>query len=164
MTTPENLGFSLRNTPIRELIRALERDGFLPRRSRGSHRVYRHDDGRRVVLNFHRSSDTLPRGTLAQVLGDAQWTSEDARRLGLSSQETIQTPAFALQVSHTTSRVTTITRRPIGAAPGSLWPSCHISPTGTGFRQPSRGPLHHPPARRRPCASPPGLPDSKVRN
>jgi predicted RNA binding protein YcfA (HicA-like mRNA interferase family) len=26
----------------------------------GSQRIYRHDDGRRVVIHYHRAKDTLP--------------------------------------------------------------------------------------------------------
>ncbi len=42
---------ALRNVPVRRWVRALERDGFLYRRAKGSQRVYRHPDGRRVVLH-----------------------------------------------------------------------------------------------------------------
>lgn len=73
----------LRNTPVRHLIRALERDGFVYRRAKGSQRVYRHPDGRRVVIHYHHGGDTLPIGTLRQILTATQWTEEDFRRLGL---------------------------------------------------------------------------------
>ena len=83
MTTPSNLVSLLRNTTIRELVSALERDGFSARRSRGSQRIYRADDGRRVVVHYHRGGDTLPVGTLSRFLSDTKWTPEDAQRLGL---------------------------------------------------------------------------------
>ena len=54
----------LRNTSVRELIQALERDGFTFRRTRGAGRVYRHPDGRRAVIHYHHARDTLPLGTL----------------------------------------------------------------------------------------------------
>ncbi|MXY22028.1 MAG: addiction module toxin, HicA family [Dehalococcoidia bacterium] len=73
----------LRNTPVRELDRALHRDGFTYRRTRGSARVYRHPDGRRTVLHYHRSNDTLPIGTLRSILSGTRWTQEDLERLGL---------------------------------------------------------------------------------
>jgi len=41
----------LRNVPVREMIRALEQDGFQYKRRKGSQRVYRHPDGRRVVIH-----------------------------------------------------------------------------------------------------------------
>jgi predicted RNA binding protein YcfA (HicA-like mRNA interferase family) len=80
---PPHVLHQLRNTPVRELISAMERDGFIYRRLRGSGRVYRHLDGRRVVIHYHHSSDTLPIGTLRHVLRGARWTKADLRRLGL---------------------------------------------------------------------------------
>lgn len=73
----------LRNVPVRKLIRALERDGFVYRRAKGSQRVYRHPDGRRVVIHYHHGGDTLPVGTLKQIIEATRWTEEDLRRLGL---------------------------------------------------------------------------------
>lgn len=43
----------LKNTPVRKLLRALEQDGFQYRKRKGSQRVYRHPDGRRVVVHYH---------------------------------------------------------------------------------------------------------------
>jgi len=75
----------LKNTPVRELIRALERDGFQYRRRKGSQRVYRHPDGRRVVIHYHHAKDTLPSGTLKSFLDGTRWDEDDLRRLGLVS-------------------------------------------------------------------------------
>jgi len=72
-----------RGLTARELIRALHEDGFALRRIRGSHRIYRDARGRRVVLAFHRFSDTFPLGTLKAILRDAGWSEADLRRLGL---------------------------------------------------------------------------------
>lgn len=71
------------NVPVRKLIRALERDGFVYRRLKGSQRVYRHPDGRRVVIHYHHGGDTLPAGTLRQVLAATKWNEDALRRLGL---------------------------------------------------------------------------------
>lgn len=73
----------LHNVPVRKLIRALERDGFTYRRAKGSQRVYRHPDGRRVVIHYHHGGDTLPIGTLKQILAATRWSEENFRRLGL---------------------------------------------------------------------------------
>lgn len=73
----------LRNVPVRKLIRALERDGFVYRRAKGSQRVYRHPDGRRVVIHYHHGGDTLPVGTLKQIIEATRWTEEDLQRLRL---------------------------------------------------------------------------------
>ena len=81
--TPADLSQRLRNTPVRELVAALERDGFSYRRTKGSGRLYRHSDGRRVVIHYHHGSDTLPLGTLRHVLAGARWSEPDLRRLEL---------------------------------------------------------------------------------
>lgn len=75
----------LKNTPIRDLIRALEKDGFQYTRRRGSQRVYRHSDGRRVVIHYHHPKDTLPLGTLQSFLAGTRWNEDDLKRLGLTT-------------------------------------------------------------------------------
>ncbi|MXY45236.1 MAG: addiction module toxin, HicA family [Dehalococcoidia bacterium] len=83
MTLRPDLFRRLRTVTARSLVRALERDGFTYRRRKGSGRVYRNEDGRRVVLHYHGSSDTFPVGTLRSMLKAAQWTEDDLRRLRL---------------------------------------------------------------------------------
>jgi len=73
----------LRNLPVRKLVRALERDGFVYRRLKESQRVYRHADGRRVVVHYHHGGDTLQIGTLRQIFEVTRWTELDLQRLGL---------------------------------------------------------------------------------
>lgn len=74
---PSQILRHLRNTSVREIIGALEQDGFVYRRTQGAGRVYRHPDGRRAVIHYHHGSDTLPVGTLRSVLEGARWTEED---------------------------------------------------------------------------------------
>jgi len=62
---------------------ALHSDGFLLVRTRGSHHIYWHPDGRRVVVAYHRVSDTFPIGTLKAMIEDAGWTEADLLNLGL---------------------------------------------------------------------------------
>jgi predicted RNA binding protein YcfA (HicA-like mRNA interferase family) len=65
-------------------ISALNRDGFVFHNQRGSHQRYRHADGRRVTVTFHRASDTFPMGTLRSMIElQARWTEDDLRRLSL---------------------------------------------------------------------------------
>jgi predicted RNA binding protein YcfA (HicA-like mRNA interferase family) len=73
----------LKNIPVRNLLRALEQDGFQYRKRKGSQRVYRHIDGRRVVIHYHHPKDTLPPGTLQNFLQGTCWTEDDLRRLRL---------------------------------------------------------------------------------
>lgn len=74
----------LRSVTARQLASALQADGFDLQRQKGSHRHYRHTDGRRVTLSFHHSSDTFPLGTLRSIIEvQARWTADDLRRLNL---------------------------------------------------------------------------------
>ena len=83
MSRPQDLARRLRNVTARELVSALERDGFTYRRTRGASRVYRHSDGRRTVVHYHRANDTIPLNTLRSILSGTQWTEDDLDRLGL---------------------------------------------------------------------------------
>jgi len=51
----------LRNLTAREIINALARDGFTFYNQRGSHQRYRHADGRRVTVTYHRAGDLSDR-------------------------------------------------------------------------------------------------------
>jgi len=74
----------IRSITARHLISALHADGFELQRQKGSHRHYKHMDGRRVTLSFHHSADTFPRGTLKSIVEiQARWTTDDLIRLGL---------------------------------------------------------------------------------
>jgi len=72
-----------RGLQARRFVRALEADGFALHRVRGSHRIYKHPDARRVVVAYHSLSDTFPVGTLSAMIQDAGWQDDDLRRLGL---------------------------------------------------------------------------------
>ena len=50
----------LRNVSTRRIVGALGRDGFEYTERQGSQRIYRHPDGRRVVVHYHRANATLP--------------------------------------------------------------------------------------------------------
>ena len=74
----------LRNTPVREIIRALERDGFIRNnRARTGGYWYRHPDGRSLPIHYHTGGETLTRKTLASVIRATEWTEDDLHRLGL---------------------------------------------------------------------------------
>jgi len=75
---------ALRSLTAREIISALIRDGFFLRSQSGSHQQYRHSDGRRVTVSFHRPGDTFPPKTLRRMIEDqARWTADDLQRLDL---------------------------------------------------------------------------------
>lgn len=73
-----------RGLSARAFIRALHADGFRLTRTRGSHHIYRHADGRRVVVAYHHLGDTFPIGTLKAMTEDIGWSEADLRRLGLT--------------------------------------------------------------------------------
>ena len=74
----------LRSLTARELIAALNRDGFYFVRQTGSHQRYTHADGRRVTVAPHGSGDTFTLKTLKSMLEtQAKWTDADLRRLKL---------------------------------------------------------------------------------
>jgi predicted RNA binding protein YcfA (HicA-like mRNA interferase family) len=74
----------LRSLTARALCRALEQDGFMLTRRRGSHHRYAHPDGRRVTVPFTRRGNTFAPGTLRSMIEtQARWSEEDLRRLAL---------------------------------------------------------------------------------
>ena len=74
----------LRSLTAREIISALIRDGFSLDRQSGAHRLYRHPDGRRVTVSFHRAGETFEIKTLRSILElQALWGENDLSRLRL---------------------------------------------------------------------------------
>lgn len=74
----------LRSLTARELIAALTKDGFSFVRQTGSHRRFRHADGRRVTVAPHGRGDTFTIKTLKSMIGmQARWDEADLVRLGL---------------------------------------------------------------------------------
>jgi len=63
----------------REIVRVLERMGFVEVRQRGSHKQYRHADGRCTTVPFHSRRDVSPL-LLRQILKDIRVTPEDFLR------------------------------------------------------------------------------------
>jgi predicted RNA binding protein YcfA (HicA-like mRNA interferase family) len=75
-----------RGVTARKLIQALHADGFALARTRGSHHIYKHADGRVAVVAYNRLADTFPIGTLKGMIEDIGWSEADLRRLGLLPQ------------------------------------------------------------------------------
>jgi predicted RNA binding protein YcfA (HicA-like mRNA interferase family) len=73
----------LKNVTARQWIRALEYEGFKVRKSKGSHHVYEHRDGRRVLVVYHKLSDTFGPKTIKRTLQDTGWTEADLKKLKL---------------------------------------------------------------------------------
>jgi predicted RNA binding protein YcfA (HicA-like mRNA interferase family) len=62
---------ALSDLPVRKVVRVLESIDFSHVRTTGSHAVYRHPDGRVVVVPQH---GTVKRGTLASIIRQAGLT------------------------------------------------------------------------------------------
>ena len=92
----------LRSLTARQLTRALLRDGFSLTRQTGSHQRYRHPDGRRVTVPFHKGSATFLPKTLRTIIeAQARWTEHDLKRLGLllgSNLLSLQNSSLAAQL------------------------------------------------------------------
>jgi predicted RNA binding protein YcfA (HicA-like mRNA interferase family) len=69
---------ALSDLPVRKVIRVLESVGFSHVRTRGSHAVYRDEDGRVVIVPQH---GVVKRGTLASILRQAGLTPPEFLKL-----------------------------------------------------------------------------------
>lgn len=63
----------------REVVAILEKIGFIEARQRGSHKQYRHPDGRSTTVPFHGSRDLSPI-LLKQIAKDINLTVEELLR------------------------------------------------------------------------------------
>ena len=73
----------LQNLTAGDWVRVIDRAGFKPRKDRGSHHIYKHPDGRRVLLTYHNLGDTLGPKSIKDILKSTHWTEADLKRLGL---------------------------------------------------------------------------------
>jgi predicted RNA binding protein YcfA (HicA-like mRNA interferase family) len=65
----------------KELVKLLEKIGFVVVRINGSHHRMRHDDGRVTTVPVHKNED-LPKGLLRKIVReDLQMTIEDLEKL-----------------------------------------------------------------------------------
>jgi predicted RNA binding protein YcfA (HicA-like mRNA interferase family) len=69
---------ALADLPVRKVIRALESAGFSHVRTKGSHAVYRDQQGRVAVIPQH---GVVKRGTLASILRQAGLTPAEVLEL-----------------------------------------------------------------------------------
>ena len=63
-----------------EVIKALERIGFLLARQSGSHKIYKNKEDKRVTVPYH-SGKTLHPKVLKSILRDADLTMEEFKDL-----------------------------------------------------------------------------------
>lgn len=60
----------------REVVKILHRLGFVEVRQRGSHKQFRHPDGRQTTVPFHKGRDIFPT-LLRQIAKDIGLTVDD---------------------------------------------------------------------------------------
>lgn len=60
----------------KELCKFLEKEGFKFIRQKGSHRFYRHPDGRTTVVPIHSNKD-IKRGLIKGILNEIRMTREE---------------------------------------------------------------------------------------
>lgn len=64
----------------RQVIAVLEQLGFVEIRQRGSHKQFRHSDGRVTTVPDHKGRDIAP-GLLRKILEDIRMSAEDFLRI-----------------------------------------------------------------------------------
>lgn len=67
-------GFPVRSA--KDVIRVLQRHGFIKVGQKGSHQKWRHPDGRQVIVADH-GSKPIPIGTLKSIIEGAKLTADD---------------------------------------------------------------------------------------
>lgn len=87
MSWPKQVWDQLKNKSADDLISALLKDGWQldvagKHKSGGSSRIYRHPDGRRVVIHYH-PGKTYGERLLTGLFEDTGWSENDMRRLKL---------------------------------------------------------------------------------
>ncbi len=82
MKYPAHLWKQIKNVTARELIAALQKDGWTLDAGSGAQQVYRAEDGRRVSIHYH-SHKTYGAKLLKALLEDIGWTARDMQKLKL---------------------------------------------------------------------------------
>lgn len=78
-----NVWKQLKNKTADDLIAALIKGGFVLDGKVRTERVYRHPDGRKITIHYHKGSQCYRAGLLKSLLEDAGWSEDDMKRLKL---------------------------------------------------------------------------------
>jgi predicted RNA binding protein YcfA (HicA-like mRNA interferase family) len=81
MNFPKNVWEQIKNKTADDLITAIKRYGFVPDEVIHTERVYRHPDGRRVSIHYHKGSQTFGSGFMKSMMDDIGWSVKDMRRV-----------------------------------------------------------------------------------
>jgi len=82
MSLPSHAWDQIKGISVDDLVRALERDGWVSDVTMGAIRIYRNAAGGRVSVHYH-PGKTFGARLLHALLDDIGWTVEDMRRLKL---------------------------------------------------------------------------------
>ena len=83
MDYSKNTWQQLKGINADDLIRALIKDGFFLDVPVRTERIYRHSDGRKVSIHYHKGSNCFGRGLLKAMFDDIGWTESDMQRVKL---------------------------------------------------------------------------------
>ena len=83
MKYSKNVWGQLKGKTADDLISALLKDGFLLDEVIRIQRIYRHPDGRKMSIHYHKGSQTYGAGLLKALLEDTGWSEKDMHRLKL---------------------------------------------------------------------------------
>jgi len=79
----QNVWNQLKGKTAGDFISALEKDGWVLDEKVRTERVYRHPDGRRVLIHYHTSKRSYGAKLLKGLLDDIGWSESDMKRLKL---------------------------------------------------------------------------------
>jgi len=79
----DNAWKQLKNKTADDIISALLKDGFQPDEQLRTERIYRHPDGRKISIHYHKGNQTYGAGLLKALLEDAGWSEGQMRKLKL---------------------------------------------------------------------------------
>jgi len=74
------MGEKLPRIKARDIIKILEKKGFVLVRQSGSHKIYRDNAGKRVTVPYHSNKILHPK-VLKSIMRDAEITIEELRKL-----------------------------------------------------------------------------------
>ena len=74
------MGEKLPRIKAKDIIRVLEKKGFVLVRQSGSHKIYRNKEGKRVTIPYHSNKILHPK-ILKSIIRDAEISIEELRKL-----------------------------------------------------------------------------------
>jgi predicted RNA binding protein YcfA (HicA-like mRNA interferase family) len=82
MDYPRHIWNQLKNLTTDQIVKALEKSGWIRDEGAGNIYVYLHPDGRRITIHYHPRKTYGPK-LLKNLLADINWSEEDLRELKL---------------------------------------------------------------------------------